>query len=371
MRRQPALALLVVVATLAAGCTTAHTFNCQSLVPDAAVTPLPVQSTSLCPAPREYPFRNLVFEGGGVKGVAYAGALEVMEQQGILPQIERVAGTSAGAITAALVALRYTLSEIRSVMMSIDFKQFEDGGDDGVPRLLSKYGWYAGDYFLELMRCLIERKTGKKNATFADLQAGGYRDLHVFSTDLSSSQARELSFATSPGFEVAMAVRMSMSYPVFFASVLADGDTFVDGGVVRNYPVDAFDGEQGLDRETLGFVLLNTGSPAPKRKIKDLPQYTKALFEALLKVQVDALATDPPNLERTVILNDLGIPTTDFSLTEAQKDALIDQGVSCTCSYLVDWSGWQERGERPGTLVLAPGQKVPLTGTGKCGSAFQ
>ena len=42
-------------------------------------------------------FKNLVFEGGGVKGIAYAGALQVLEQQTIMPDIKRVAGTSAGA----------------------------------------------------------------------------------------------------------------------------------------------------------------------------------------------------------------------------------------------------------------------------------
>lgn len=370
MRRLPALLTLVPLCGLVAGCTTTHTFKCSSLTGmEGATAPPPATD---CPPPRDYPFRNLVFEGGGVKGTAYAGALEVLEQQGILGEIERVAGTSAGAITAALVALRYTPAEIRSLMVAIDFDEFEDGGDDGVPRLLSKFGWFAGDYFLELMRCLIEDKLGKKGVTFADLQAGGYRDLHVFSTDLDSSTARELSFATSPGFEVALAVRMSMSYPVFFAAVRADGDVFVDGGVLRNYPVDAFDGELGLNRETLGFVLLATGAPPPERKVGDLPEYAKAMFEALLKVQVDALATDPPNLERTVILDDLGIPTTDFSLTDAQKQALIEQGASCTCSYLADWTGWHDRGEWPSArLTLAPGQRVPLAGTGKCGSAFR
>ncbi len=44
-------------------------------------------------------FRNLVFEGGGVKGIAYAGAIGVLEDKEILPDIRRVAGTSAGAIS--------------------------------------------------------------------------------------------------------------------------------------------------------------------------------------------------------------------------------------------------------------------------------
>ena len=53
----------------------------------------------------KYPFRNLIFEGGGVKGIAYSGALAVLEQRGILRRIKRVGGASAGAINASLLAL--------------------------------------------------------------------------------------------------------------------------------------------------------------------------------------------------------------------------------------------------------------------------
>jgi NTE family protein len=38
-------------------------------------------------------FRNLVFEGGGVKGIAYIGAMQVLDNRGIVPQIQRVGGT--------------------------------------------------------------------------------------------------------------------------------------------------------------------------------------------------------------------------------------------------------------------------------------
>ena len=54
--------------------------------------------------PDAYRFRNLVFEGGGVKGVAYVGALNELHKRGILDSIERVGGTSAGAINAVLLS---------------------------------------------------------------------------------------------------------------------------------------------------------------------------------------------------------------------------------------------------------------------------
>ena len=59
---------------------------------------------------------NLVFEGGGVKGIAYAGALEALEEANLLAQITAVAGTSAGAITSCLLALRYSAAEIKKLV---------------------------------------------------------------------------------------------------------------------------------------------------------------------------------------------------------------------------------------------------------------
>jgi hypothetical protein len=74
-----------------------------------------------------YPYKNLVFEGGGVKGVAYAGVFEVLEQRQITPQIESVAGTSAGAITATMMALNYSADEFLKIMTTLNFEKFEDG----------------------------------------------------------------------------------------------------------------------------------------------------------------------------------------------------------------------------------------------------
>lgn len=68
------------------------------------------------------PITSLVFEGGGVKGVAYAGAYKVLkEQTGLLDKLHWVAGSSAGAMTALLVALNLTSDEIDFELSAVDF----------------------------------------------------------------------------------------------------------------------------------------------------------------------------------------------------------------------------------------------------------
>ncbi|XP_019626164.1 PREDICTED: uncharacterized protein LOC109471315 [Branchiostoma belcheri] len=82
--------------------------------------PLPTLPTTVGArfSDHRFKFENLVFEGGGAKGIAYIGVCKVLEDAGILPQITRFAGTSAGAITAALLAIGLTPQEMLEELSS-------------------------------------------------------------------------------------------------------------------------------------------------------------------------------------------------------------------------------------------------------------
>lgn len=64
-------------------------------------------------------FRNLIFEGGGVKGIAHVGAMQVLQQRGILNHVQRVGGASAGAINALIYAPGYGIEEQNEIALSL------------------------------------------------------------------------------------------------------------------------------------------------------------------------------------------------------------------------------------------------------------
>lgn len=84
-------------------------------------------SSYTCDAQQVDSIENIVFEGAGIRGIAYSGAINELEQKGMLKNIKRVGGTSAGAITALLLTLGYSSGEIANIVSSTSFKKFNDG----------------------------------------------------------------------------------------------------------------------------------------------------------------------------------------------------------------------------------------------------
>lgn len=319
-------------------------------------------------------FRNLVFEGGGVKGIAYAGAIQVLEQNKILPDIIRVAGTSAGAITATLLALGAGSKDIADIVGGTDFRQFMDSSllpTSNIWRLVNDYGWYKGDAFAAWMQGIIKQRTGDAGTTFAQLRAlsapdvkggGAFRDLYMVGTDLSRQQALTFSGDDTPDLPIWYAARTSMSIPFFFQAVMAQGDVRVDGGVSWNYPIDMFDDRRFLDdtkkgvkpgyptlysanqvfnKETLGFRVDTADEIAaekqrwrsPPDKVANIEDYIKALVGFMVDTANKTHLHDD-DWHRTVFIDAAGISATDFGLSPAQIKTLIANGVQGTTAYL-------------------------------------
>ena len=288
---------------------------------------------------RKADIKNLVFKGGGVLGIAYAGAITVLEKNGILQQIERVAGTSAGAITAALISLKYSAAEIKQVINSTDFKSFEDGWDP--LRIPTKYGLYKGDAFLKWMHSIIVAKGLNTNATFLDFKNAGCHDLRVFATDLNIQNVKMFSVQTTPHVVVAEAVRASMSIPMFFEAWKftnnnPDDHIYVDGGTVYNFPITTFDSEDVNSSNTLGLFLENLSGPSVVNHLKydHLVDYVRILFETVLNAQVVDFDNDPFQESRTIRVDSLGMSAINFNLTNDQKTSLYNSGVECATKFV-------------------------------------
>lgn len=311
-------------------------------------------------------YRNLVMEGGGVRGIAYGGALQELEKHGILQHIERVGGTSAGAIQAALLAVGYSPDEIVDVINHTPVQRLNDGRFmfvGGSSRLLKQYGWYRGDEFTTYLSELVARKTQKPGLTLGELHAlarqqpGHYRDLYTTGTNLTLQRTQVFSYETNPTMRVADAVRISMSIPLYYRAVLLDStgnvvpgkplpgqrvQVVVDGGLLANYPLRTFDQPRYLpsgcptstNPETLGLRLdrdeqialdtLASGRQAlAPRAITNFNAYLGALYSVALE---NLNPAEPADWPRTISISTMGFSPKVKRVPLVQKQQLIESG---------------------------------------------
>lgn len=304
---------------------------------------------------------NGVFEGGGVRGIGHVGAACGMEQGGY--RFVELAGSSAGALVAALLAAGYRCGELRKEMETLDYLRFKGkdladyfGTVGKLLSLLFTLGIYNTDYLEQWMMQMLEVKGIR---TFGDVERQGRR-LWITVSDLTERRIlvfprdAELFGMEPETFPVAQAVRMSASIPVFFEPFrLRDRwgreHMLVDGGLLSNHPMWTLDnGITAPMRPTFGFRFRDkkndSGSSACMAE-PNLADYLKSIVSTCLDA-IDNNYVSRGDYDRTIwiptVVNVEGkekkISATDFEITGEESGALFENGFSAAEGFLKTWN---------------------------------
>ena len=353
---------------------------------------------------------DLVFEGGGAKGMAFVGAVSKLLDAG--HSFNRLLGTSAGAITATLLAAGYSTEEMNAAMgekeqgkpvftgfmgepeefkpdeidgsatlallKNIDItllpKFLEDKMDRKVTEALAKGGksrhlvalverggWFAAGRFVHWMTAKLDagkRPDGTPRAYSTMnlrqfFEATGV-DLSMVASDTTDARLLVLNHRTAPECPLVYAVRMSMSIPLVWDEVLwrkewglyrdrdLSGHAIVDGGMLSNFPLELFiSGEPQVTKvmgpkqanPVLGLmidealevpvaargVLVNSSvKPADLALVQRIGRLIDTATTAHDKRVIEEHGT------MIVRLPAKGYGTTEFDMSEARRDALIE-----------------------------------------------
>lgn len=416
---------------------------------------------------------NLVFQGGGVKGIAYVGVLQALDK--ILQErekkqgesvgdfygwrnVKRVAGTSAGAITAMGLALGLTTQDLQNYLIEAPFAQFLDDVDEKmleklvstdnvdllktvlnlfnpnflnvssalhpfktIKKTLGKEGICSGEkmliWFRRVIRWQLEKiyqeedvdngslretidgirekcppdQFGKPDLsyiTFGDLSRlvaadtqKRFKHLYLVASALGTQErAPTLEiFNSEKGWEEVLVmdgVRASMSIPLIFVPyqvrrrnsktgeiTLHSHVFYVDGGMVKNYPIELFDRYQYMfdfamgavdkpvqNMHTLGFCLTEEKAAQGQKIIVSGKEgwferevdkilhakgadFIVALLEFYEKAEGHIADFQNTRSGRTIEVTDCGVKTVQFNLTHTEKDKLVKSGFENTASY--------------------------------------
>ncbi len=273
----------------------------------------------------------VIFGGGGIRGICYCGAYKALLENNI--QITGFAGSSIGAVFAALAAIGYNWDETYEILSGAGFEMFIDINMDFKKELaISK-----GKIFLDWMREKIERKfygdEYKKDSMppvkFSDIK----ETLIIYSVDLTNLKFQEFSSAKTPDFEIASAIRASVSMPGLFTPLEMEDNLIVDGDLLKSSPLWRVTNTiKNLKERIIEFRLEDNETP---KKISNSLEYLNRIYNAISgfatdyivdlykeKDKFDYIKIDTPN-----------VCVVDFLIPQEKRKELFDIGYGTTSKY--------------------------------------
>jgi NTE family protein len=305
---------------------------------------------------------DLVLEGGGVKGIGLLGAVLVLADAGY--KFERIAGTSAGAIVAALVTAYQRagrdLHDLETMMRKLDYTRFAEGA--GLARVTGKLGemveviahggGHTGDYLTSWLGSALE-DVGV--STFADLHVDDPESslrpnqkysLVVHATDLSRRVLVRLPWDYSQygmnadEVRVVDAVRASMSIPFYFRPVQVTTPrgtaTWVDGALLSNFPITVFDRSDDQEPRwpTWGIKLGRELLDGPDKPVRTGLRIAISSLYAMTADWNRYRYEEDGVTRRTVYVDTDGVSATDFDITPESQELLFTNGMTAAKGFL-------------------------------------
>ena len=313
-------------------------------------------------------YENLVLEGGGMKGLAYSGAFEVLDSMGIIKNINQVAGTSSGAMNGMLISIGYKGKELTQLNLEKNFGRYSQVGIpilSGLIRFYRKYGYYKTDRFMVDLAQAMRYKGISPDITFMELHKlrssnPKLKDLYITGANLTDQKLEVFSHKTYPNMKIIDAVKISISIPLYYEAIFmqpngeiidkknADQNTKVmtDGGVIANYPFHVFDSLVYLNNgknsyylcneKTLGLKLESDSSQKSmaNHAITNQKDFINA-FSHLSSETLNRKKLGSQQLEQTIFINTKGFNPKIKRLSEKKKREIIQCGYQSTFNFFV------------------------------------
>lgn len=276
-------------------------------------------------------FKNCwgVFEGGGVRAAALAGAYQAATNSGV--NFGRVAGTSAGSIVAALIAAGASPQFINQELASKNFHEFMSPSNmkdskfhskkinkfvekitpakyKFLMKIVNDSGLYSSNEIQSWLNDLLSSLLMlDRTVCFKDLKI----PLYVVASDVVEKKARVWSRETTPDESVAFAVRCSSSIPLYFQPVSDGSSLLVDGGMISNLPAWVFSVER--NKPNISSILCLRLKDSEKQDITNI----RSLFNSLASTVIDGGTSIQLQLQSNIYVVD--IPTGDYKATDFDK----------------------------------------------------
>ena len=271
-----------------------------------------------------------LFGGGAIRGAAHVGVLNALKDLNI--ELTTLAGSSVGAMVAALYAVGYSPDELSEVFLSVNFELFRDISLG----FNQKFALSKGEIFLEWLRELIERKFYGENYTKGQCEPVTFKDLNknliIITTNMKDFSCTEFSNFETPDFEVAMAVRISCCMPGLMRAVTLEDELLVDGDLMKGKPMWSLSKNiQNCPDRILEVRLEGSFAGSDQSPI----EYVNGMYTCMTSSETSFISKLYGKRDRYdyLIIDTGDVVVVDFNYPGEKRQAIIDDGYKQTLSY--------------------------------------
>ena len=230
---------------------------------------------------------HLIMSGSGARFISFVGSLSYYQNyyDNFLNRIKTITATSGGSIVGLLIALGYNLLTIKNYILNLESK---DVKKSDYFKFLHSYGIDDGEKIINIIKNLIEKKLGNKNATFKDLYMLKGILFNVTGTCLNTYKTTYFSYESHPDMELWKAVRISTSIPFYYTYFDYEDKVYVDGALLEYFPISKIEDikEKGYINNNdiiIAIKLSDVNDNLDFRKINNIKDYGLHVIYCILQ----------------------------------------------------------------------------------------
>ena len=200
--------------------------------------------------------KHIVINGGGPTGIMCYGALKCLFENKFiqLENIQSVYGTSAGAIIAAIILLKYDWTNLDDYILKRPWNKVFKLEPDHFFEMYTSKGLFQFDLVKEFLKPLLTAKDLTEEVTLKEFYEFNGIDFHCFTVEMNSFQKIDLSHTSHPDLPLLKALNMSSAVPILFKPIIDEDKCYVDGSLLDNYPInECISGQKCQPDEILGI----------------------------------------------------------------------------------------------------------------------
>ena len=282
-----------------------------------------------------YNIKHLVFSGGGPAGLVNYGALKYLAKAGCwkLEDIKSIYGCSIGAFMGIIISLGYEWDWLDDYFIKRPWEKMFTVNAQTLIDAYEEKGLLGEKILLEAIKPLLCAKDLSETCTLKELYEFNKIDIHIYTTNINSKYLSkvDLSHITHPDLSVIKALYMSTSYPFAFKPVCIDGDCFIDGGVLNNFPLNDCLDQSDLDaNQVLAFK--NIWLSDVEDKITNESSILDYMLHLMKKMQYEVCSETKQREVKHMVICELeglsGLSSWLTALSTAElREKLIEHGI--------------------------------------------